>query len=458
MMVTIRNIVGGITGVVLIALVVAYATWLHGQSSSFRQYRVALLAATTASSLTTSFARVDVFRVLDDHGTWHALNTFGEDVDPRQVEFTKISAFCSRTFDITLGYRNLGEQISAGTAQGAVMPVPEILSINTVHADDKGKNAAEQCLARFEGELTPTLVKDALVTDGVWELHVRNGVNGLVSAARRTDAECVPTDSKTPDRKLCVYEILAQRRTELFARDEAPFQEMTRCAGEEKLRQPSVACVAARARNATPGALVAPPYARVQPHIAELRSAEAANALVAGNAPLSAFGLDGSGGYEGTIVLTMSANASIGSQRRVKLLGFIPLWRKEAFYFRREIAEVTFGAQIGDHAMQKARMPFFGPKLVLRVSEPVLVSLDRRVAAQGRSGDLTELERNGRSLSSEANEGILDALRDAVKSYESAARAMSRTIIRDRYESDDVAVEFNQQGNDAYLRIFPDET
>ena len=147
--------------------------------------------------------------------------------------------------------------------------------------------------------------------------------------------------------------------------------------------------------------------------------------------------------------------AIVGSERRVRLLWIIPLWTKEAFYFRREIAQVTFGSHIGNHALKRARIPWVGPSLVVRVGEPAVLSIDRRIAAQGRAGDLRELERGGRSLATEANEGILEALRAAVQSYDAAARAMSRAIIRERYETDDLDLEFISERTDPYARVFP---
>jgi hypothetical protein len=437
-----------------VVLLAMYLWWLHGQNRQLKVYRATLISVASSSTLTSSFARVDIFRVLDKQGQWHAVNSFGPGEDTQQIDLGKLKAFCSRTLDITFGYRDFRAQAQAAAADNKALPLAQMLTVNTVNASDWGEDSARQCLSRFEGDLNSSMIKDALVTDGVWEVHVRNGAQVFVEASRRLFGECEPGSSgeKTPASP-CPYDALLAKRDKLLSLDIAQFKLASRCFGEENNTQHSAACTAAQAGADNGRSLSA--ELRANEHVASVLSSDEQLTPQSDQRPLAAFGLDNAGGYEGTVVLTMSAMAIIGSERRVRLLWVIPLWTKDAFYFRREIAQVTFGSHIGNRALRRTRMPWFGPKLVLTVGDPMVLSIDRRVAAQGRSGDLRELEKPGRSLSTEANDGILGALRTSVQSYDTAARAMSRTIIRDRYESDDVDVEFTSERNDGYARVFP---
>jgi hypothetical protein len=432
-------------------LIVMYVMWLRGQQHSMEIYRATLISATSSSTLTTSFARVDIFRVLDTQDHWHAVNSFDTVENGAQVDLGKVKAFCSRTLDITFGYADFRAQAREAAGEGTPLPMPRLLTANTVNATDWGKDSAGKCLGRFSGDRDESMIKDALVTDAVWEVHMRNGVDALVAASRRL-FKCEPAKGKDAKAAPCPYDVLAAKRDKLFALDTQAFQLATRCGGEEQLQRHSAACAASNALSGEGRALAM--QSADEDVASVLRTGER---LVAGTGqlPLSAFGFTNGDGYEGTLVLTLSAMAIVGSERRVRLLWIIPLWTKEAFYFRREIAQVTFGSHIGNHALKRARIPWVGPSLALQVAEPAVLSIDRRIAAQGRSGDLHELEKGGRSLATEANEGILEALRAAVQSYDSAARAMSRAIIRERYETDDLDLQFISERTDPYARVFP---
>lgn len=435
--------------VAALILVVSYVIWLRGQQHSLEIYRATLISADASNTLTSSFARVDVFRVLDSQDRWHAVNSFGAGVDDSQVDLDKLKAFCSRTLDITFGYEDFRAQAQKAAGDETPLPLPRILTVNTVQATDWGKESAKQCLGRFEGDRNEAMLKDALVTDGVWEVHVRNGVESFVAASRRV-FNCEPPEDGA-DKPKCGYDVLVAKRDTLFALDVPQFRLASRCQGEETAPRHSASCDAARAETGDERSLSA--ELRSNDHVTSVLSRD--RLALADQQPLEAFGFGFSGGYEGTVVLTMSAMAIMGSERRVRLLWIIPLWKKEAFYFRREIAQVTFGSHIGNHAIQRARLPWSGASLILRVGEPAVLSINRRIAAQGKAGDLRELEKNGRSLASEANEGILEALRSAVQSYDAAARAMSRAIIRERYENSDIDLQFIPERNDPYDRIFP---
>jgi hypothetical protein len=428
----------------VLLLAIAYWRWLSGQDHEFRSFQATLLSAAADRSLTTSFARVDVFRVLDQEGHWHRVNSFGENADPQRIDLKKLKAFCSWTYDVTVGYPDLRKQATDAAGGSSEFPVPQLLSINTIQATDWGRDAAVQCLKRFEGDSVRAMVKDALVTDRLWELHMQNGAEAFVAASRRVLPECA-------EGTVCARQALEKRMQDLFALQEPQLQLATRCFGEPEPAE-SAACEAARLRALGGGARADLPKGE---HAELLLEAEGlAPADIAERRPVRVFNVDDTSGYEGTVVLTMSALATMGSERRVRLLWVIPLWMKEAFYFRREIAEITFGTHIGEHSLRKSRLPFFGPKLVLSVADADVISINRRVAAQGYSGDLSELEKAGRSLSSEANAGILEALRTAVAGYADTARALSRTILRDRYESDEVSVEFNEQRTEANATVF----
>lgn len=440
---------------IVLALPIAYFCWLRGQDSAFREFRTNLMSASVASSLTTSFARVDVFQVQDKSNRWYPVNTFGNGVDPQWVDLKEreVRAFCSRTYEVTIGYPQFQEQVRAALVDGAVLPLPQVLSVNVVNATDWPKDASKQCLRRFDGDSPTALVKDALVTDALWETHSKGGAVLLVEASRRVLPECEAG-------KACDFETLQKKRAALFALNEIEFREHSRCAGETEPKSSSAACEAAREqmRVAKSSLDNMEPMFEKGVHAAALY-ADAGEASKSGPlGVLPVLGLEGGGGYEGTIVLTMSSLAVMGAEKRVRLAWVIPLWKNEAFYFRRELAEVTFGTYVGRDALRKSRIPFVRPRLVLEVSDPSAVSINRRVVAQGISGKVDLLENGGRSLSAEANDGILQSLRQAIRSYAPAAEEISRRIIRDRYETDDLAVQFKRARGEPTNTVFIEGT
>src|SRR5262245_11006356 len=110
--------------VAALVLVVSYAIWLRGQQHSLEIYRATLISAAASNTLTTSFARVDIFRVLDSQDRWHAVNTFGAGGDDSQVDLDKLKAFCSRTLDITFGYEDFRAQARKAAGDDAPLPLP----------------------------------------------------------------------------------------------------------------------------------------------------------------------------------------------------------------------------------------------------------------------------------------------------------------------------------------------
>lgn len=421
----------------ILFLAISYFLWLRSGDSEVEKYRSALTAVSHSSALITGFAQVDVFRIKTRQG-WTAINAFAGD-RTQAKNFADVQGFCSRTYDVSFGYRYYADDLSRLTASSGAnqIPYPVILSTSLVDSYEWGDNAAKECLKHDSGSIE-LQVKDALIADEYWDTHLSHGQLVFADLADLGKLDCAEsTQSKEGGAKEthnCTSDKLRQMLETQRALPLAARRLITWCQGESSDAPQSAACKAAKQR--VDGVIESQSDMELSALHEQMASSDESTEREIVRTPM--------GGYSSAIMLTLSLNAVVDRERRVKFLHIIPLWKKEAFLFRREVAEVTYGSFVSTADLKSSWSPIGRSRLVLSIERPRVLSVGRKITAQGYAGDLNELSKD-EPVSMRINNGLRQALDRSLQGYTSRAISLSESVLRRRFGSGKIEVEFRDQ-------------
>jgi hypothetical protein len=324
-----------------------------------------------------------------------------------------------------------------------------VLATNLIEPFEWGDGAAKECIQSMDADTPKWRVKDAMVVDDVWRRQMESGRQILVGLADTDRPACGAPDAASKASDEC-RSVALQRAIDAERKlSSDQFAVNLKCGDEDVAHPASASCREALERlqaNAAPPAppsdilsrsnpMVAMPKLDLTPELPEI-------------APV--------GGRIGTFTITFSGMSVMDSSRRVRFLAVIPLWKKEAFFFRREIVDVTFGADVSAATLQRSWFPWPDGRAVLDIEEPDTIAINRQVALQGYGGELDELSRD-EPLSLRLNRGILEQLHSMLESYRPVAVRSSRALLRSRFENEEVRVRFvsRAQQQESMQRLFP---